>query len=116
LVRTICATCITDGERPTVESLVQIGFHPQEAKTLKLFRGVGCDECAHTGYRGRTALYEVMTMTTEVRDLVVARAHAADIAKVAVAQGMRTLREAGLAKVRRGETTIEEVLRVTGID
>jgi type IV pilus assembly protein PilB len=116
LVRTVCASCVVPAERPTPESLEQIGFTPNEAKTMNLFRGTGCDECAHTGYRGRTALYEVMGMTTEIRDLVVGRAHAADIQKVAVAQGMRTLREAGLAKVRRGETTVEEVLRVTGID
>ena len=55
-------------------------------------------------------------MTLEVRDLIVGRAHAVDIAKVAVSQGMRTLRESGLWKVRRHETTIEEVLRVTGLD
>jgi len=116
LVRTICTSCMVDSDQQTPESLVQIGFNPKEAKTLKLFHGVGCDECAHTGYRGRTALYEVMPMTTEVRDLVVGRAHSADIQKVAIAQGMRTLREAGLSKVRRSETTIEEVLRVTGID
>ena len=76
--------------------------------------GDGCMQCSDTGYRGRAGLYEVMTVTEEIRSLIVARATASEISRVAVSQGMRTLREAGLAKVRAGETSLAEVARVTG--
>ncbi|CAN5258423.1 hypothetical protein BH20ACT16_BH20ACT16_10290 [soil metagenome] len=76
--------------------------------------GEGCTHCSDTGYRGRAGLYEVMTVTEEIRSLIVARATAGEIGRVAVSQGMRTLRDAGLAKVRAGETSLAEIARVTG--
>jgi type IV pilus assembly protein PilB len=114
LVRLVCPTCRIASEPRSVESLLELGFQKKELQGLKLYHGRGCDECADTGYRGRIALYEVLPITDEIRDLIVARAHAVDIRKKSIALGMRTLRESGLDKVRRGMTTIEEVLRVTG--
>jgi type IV pilus assembly protein PilB len=116
LVRLVCPSCRVAAEPRSAESLLEIGFNKAELKNLKLYHGRGCDECADTGYRGRIALYEVLPITDEIRDMVVARAHAVDIRRKSMALGMRTLRESGLDKVRRGMTTVEEVLRVTGVD
>ncbi len=117
LVRLVCPDCRSPIENPpSPESLVDLGFSQSEVKDLKVYHGKGCDECSQTGYRGRTALYEVLPINDEIREMIVARADAANIRKKSLTLGMRTLRESGLDKVRRGMTTIEEVLRVTGID
>jgi type IV pilus assembly protein PilB len=76
--------------------------------------GEGCAQCGNTGYRGRSGIYEVMPVTEEIRALIVTRATASEIARLAESQGMRTLRDAGLAKVRAGETSLAEVARVIG--
>jgi type IV pilus assembly protein PilB len=81
---------------------------------VDVFEPQGCPRCRHTGYRGRIGLYEVMTMSDEIRALVVARAPAGEIARIAVAQGMRRLRDDGLEKVRAGDTSLAEVARVVG--
>ncbi len=77
-----------------------------------LYRAVGCQVCSNTGYRGRVALHEVMAVTEELERLAVARASSAEIGRVAIEQGMTTLRQDGWAKVLLGITTIEEILRV----
>jgi type IV pilus assembly protein PilB len=74
----------------------------------------GCGHCGDSGYRGRAGIFEVMTVSEEIRSLIVGRATASEIAQMAVAQGMRPLREAGLAKVRAGVTSLSEVARVLG--
>src|SRR5262245_908391 len=116
LVRIICPSCKTAASNFSPDALAEIGFDRKEVKDLKFCFGKGCDDCAETGFRGRIALYEVLPISDEIRDLVVARAHAADVRKKSIEIGTRTLRDSGLDKVRRGMTTIEEVLRVTGID
>ena len=116
LVRLICPTCKIPAEVHSPESLLEIGFSKKELKEVRLYRGKGCDECAETGYRGRIALYEVLPMSDDLRDMVVARSHAVDIRKKSIELGMRSLRDSGLDKVRRGMTTVEEVLRVTTVD
>jgi type IV pilus assembly protein PilB len=111
LARTLCQHC----KRRTIlsgEILRQNGFPAQY--DMEAYEGVGCARCGHTGYKGRVGLYEVMTITEEIRTLCVERASAARIAEVAVANGMRRLREDGLEKVRLGKTSILEVARVTG--
>src|SRR5690606_4241655 len=77
-----------------------------------LHRAVGCGACANTGYRGRVAVHEVMIVSEEIERLIVERASTDEIAKFAVAQGMQSLREDGLAKVLLGQTTLEEIARV----
>jgi type IV pilus assembly protein PilB len=73
---------------------------------------VGCGACGKTGFHGRFAIHEVLTVTEEIERLIVERGHSEDLKKMAIAQGMLTLRQAGLAQVRAGLTSIEEVLRV----
>jgi type IV pilus assembly protein PilB len=111
LARRLCERC-REQYRKTAEELVhlRLEFDPEHLPTL--YRAVGCTVCSGTGYRGRLALQEVMTVTEEIERLAVARASSTDIAHVAIEQGMATLRQDGWAKVQLGLTSIEEVLRV----
>ena len=111
LARTLCQHC---KERPiiTSEVLRANGFRSQF--DIEAYEPGGCPRCGQSGYKGRIGLYEVMTVTDEIRKLALARAPAPEIAEVAVRQGMRLLRDDGLEKVRLGMTSIAEVTRVTG--
>ena len=82
----------------------------------QFYYGKGCDACHHTGYQGRTAIYELLPMTDEIRQMVMDRVPASLLKKAAVEGGMRTLRTDGLSKVASGETSAEEVMRVTQLD
>jgi len=110
LARTLCATCKKRALIP-VDQLRQNGF--SSAYDLEAYEPVGCGRCGSSGYKGRVGLYEVMTMTEELRALVLERASADQLAALAVRQGMRRLREDGLEKVKQGRTSIAEVARVT---
>ncbi|MGH7820913.1 MAG: GspE/PulE family protein, partial [Candidatus Binatia bacterium] len=112
LVRRICTHCKTRVEYPEA-ALAAIGFAEEEAGALELRRGAGCHDCADTGYHGRLALFEVMPVDSGIRPLILGRASAEEIGAVAIRHGMQTLRRSGLARIRDGLTTIEEVLRVT---
>ncbi len=112
LARRICEECRESHEVDESE-LVTHGLAPQGHGTLTLARGRGCQTCNFTGFKGRIALYEVLPVSREIRELIVAGASAAEIKKVATDLGMLTLRSAGLVKVLAGVTTLEEVLRVT---
>jgi len=112
LIRRICKNC--KKEQPTpLEALVEVGFSPEEAETMKTYRGKGCATCNDTGYKGRVGLYETMEVTDEIRELILIGASSLELRKKAIDDGMITLRESGLHKVRNGVTTIEEVLRET---
>ncbi len=108
LVRVICENC-KEPVKVDDKILEEFGFPPG---TL-LYRGRGCRECANTGYKGRIGIFELMVMTEEIRKLTVSNAPSSEIRRVARAQGMRTLKEDGLLKVKQGITTLSEVLRVT---
>jgi type IV pilus assembly protein PilB len=112
LVRKICEECKVTYDVPE-DGLVPHGHTPQGGGVLTLAKGKGCNACGFTGLKGRLAIYEVMPVSREMRDLIISNATTAELCKAARDQGMRTLREAGLAKVIEGVTTVEEVLRVT---
>jgi type IV pilus assembly protein PilB len=80
---------------------------------VTLYKGKGCHTCSFTGMKGRVAVYEVMPITAEVRELILRNAPTGEIRQVAEAQGMRSLRQNGLLKVTDGVTTVEEIIRVT---
>jgi type IV pilus assembly protein PilB len=107
LVRTLCAHCKRPSKAPQ-ELLAEYGLYESEA-----FEPVGCTRCANTGYRGRMGIYEVMSVTEEIRGLVLSRASVDDIAATATKQGMRRMRDDGIAKVRAGQTSIAEIERMT---
>jgi type IV pilus assembly protein PilB len=112
LARKVCPEC-REAYEVDEESLIQYGHAPLGLGRCTLYKGKGCATCHLTGMRGRTALYEVLPVTQEVRSLILDSTFAAEIQDVACKQGMKTLREAGLLKVLQGLTTVEEVLRVT---
>jgi len=112
LCRRICQKCKTEEHVPP-QALVKLGFSEEEAKTIKVFKGKGCPACNGKGYKGRIALYEVMPIKDEIKDLILEGASAGELKKAAIKLGMKTLRMSGLTKIKEGITTIEEVLRVT---
>ena len=112
LIRRICKDCKHEHQTP-MEALVEVGFSADEAKSMKTFKGKGCSTCNNTGYKGRIGLYEVLEITDEIRELILIGASALELRKKAVDDGMITLRESGLHKIRSGVTTIEEVVRET---
>ncbi len=112
LIRRICAECKVEHPTPP-EALIEVGFTVEEAQRLKMFKGQGCKVCHNTGYKGRVGLYEVMEITDDLRELIMIGASALELRKRAIEDGMITLRQSGLYKVREGVTTIEEVVRET---
>ncbi len=112
LIRRICKDCKQEHHMPA-EAMVEVGLSAEEAKAIKTFKGKGCATCNNTGYKGRIGLYEVMEITDEIRELILIGASALELRKKAVDDGMITLRESGLHKIRAGVTTVEEVVRET---
>jgi type IV pilus assembly protein PilB len=112
LVRRICKDCAEVVDVP-VQTLIEEGYTPEEAKTIKIQKGKGCGICNNTGYKGRCGLYEVMEVDDEIRELVLVGASAVELKKKAIERGMITLRRSGLIKVAAGMTTLEEVARET---
>ncbi len=112
LIRRICKDCKREESLPP-EALIEVGFTADEAGKLKTYKGKGCATCNNTGYKGRIGLYEVMEVTDDIRELILIGASALELRKKAIADGMITLRESGLHKIRNGLTTLEEVVRET---
>jgi type IV pilus assembly protein PilB len=108
LARKLCPTCRRTAQVPSEH----VGLPP--GGEVEVFEAIGCPRCRQTGYRGRVGLFEVMNVTDEIRTLIVSHASSHEISALAVQQGMTTLREDGLAKVRGGETTLAELGRVVG--
>jgi len=113
LVRRICSFCREPAAEVPPNVLVEAGFSDAESRTLKLFRGRGCERCSNTGYKGRIALYEVMEVEDEIREMILSGASSYELRVKAIQNGMITLRGSGLQKIRDGVTTMEEVLRET---
>ena len=112
LARRLCEKC-KEAYQATPADLARLGWDLEaEGIPERLFRPAGCAACGRTGYRGRFAIHEVLTVTEDIERLIVDREHSEDIKKMAVAQGMLTLRQAGLTHVGQGTTSIEEILRV----
>jgi type II secretory ATPase GspE/PulE/Tfp pilus assembly ATPase PilB-like protein len=113
LVRTICPECKTLTGYP-VEYLKEIGA--MVSPTFKYYKGAGCENCRQTGYRGRAAIYEICTLTEGMRRLIISKAPGSDLKQRATLDGMETLRQDGWRRVGLGQTTVEEVVRVTQND
>jgi len=112
LVRRICANCKEEVEVP-IQALLSVGFSEAEAHSLKIYRGKGCDKCGGTGYKGRVGLFEVMEISEDIRELILSGATVVELRRKAIEEGMITLRQSGLHKIREGITTIDEVVRET---
>jgi type IV pilus assembly protein PilB len=112
LVRRICEGCKIE-EVLTPEKIIEAGYSPDEVGTINAFRGRGCDRCGGTGYRGRVGLFEVMASSDALRSLILDGAPVSELRRQAMAEGMVTLRQTGLQKVREGMTSLDEVVRET---
>ena len=113
LARRLCDRC-KEPYQPTGSDLQAAGWHVEDDPEgeAEIFRAVGCSSCSQTGYHGRFAIHEVLTLSEEIERMIVEREHSEDIKKMAIAQGMLTLRQVGLTQVRAGLTSVEEILRV----
>ncbi|MBP1767236.1 MAG: type pilus biosis protein PilB [Candidatus Aminicenantes bacterium] len=110
LVRRLCQKCKVPHKLPE-KALLDIGFSAEEVKTTQAWKAGGCDACNNTGYKGRTALYEVLPVDDDIREQILMRAQSRELKKKAMEKGMATLRRSGLIKIKNGVTSIEEVLR-----
>jgi type IV pilus assembly protein PilB len=112
LVRRICRECkapVTYSQ----EELDALDLSPEELSAITFYRGEGCDVCGGTGYRGRAGLYEVMALSPEIRRMILRGQSAAELQEQAIAEGMLTLRTDGIVKIKKGVTTLEEVVKET---
>ncbi len=112
LARRICHECKQQVEIPE-KTLIDIGLTPKQASSITCYQGTGCSNCSDTGYKGRVGLYEVMPIDEQIRELILEGASAAEIKQIAIRNGMQSLRMSALQKLMDGETTLDEVLRVT---
>jgi type IV pilus assembly protein PilB len=115
LARKICGECKEIEDIPE-STLRDIGFPEEKVAEVKCYKGQGCTACGGTGYKGRVALYEVMSVKDEIKELILKGASTMELKAAAIRLGMQTLRMAGLAKIKEGVTTVDEVLRVTFAD
>ncbi len=112
LVRKLCLFCREEHD-PTDEELVAVGITREELKDTKIYKADGCQQCNHVGYKGRTGIYEVMTLNDELREQILSEASTGDIMRACINSGMQTLRESGIHRILEGITSIEEVLGET---
>ena len=115
LVRVICNNC----KRPkkySDQELVESGLDPAQWKDFVFAEGGGCLECSGTGFHGRTAICELLDLTDHIREMIVDRRPTSEIKRAAIGEGMITLRQSGLSKIRAGITTLKEINKVTFVD
>ena len=115
LVRTVCEHCVRNVSYPD-EVLIASGMDPAEWRGFGFREGTGCIECGGTGYRGRTAIHELLDLTDPIRELILEKKPTSEIRKLAQREGMSFLRESALDRVRRGLTTLKEINKVTFIE
>jgi len=114
LMRRICSHCRESVTYPS-KMYEDLGIDPATFNGVQLYRGRGCDRCKNSGYAGRFAIIEAMTITDQIRKLIIARGSSREMAKVAISQGMRTLRMVALDRAREGISTLEQVLLITSM-
>ncbi|HEX8248319.1 MAG TPA: type IV-A pilus assembly ATPase PilB, partial [Pyrinomonadaceae bacterium] len=115
LVRKLCSTC-KRAYQPTEEELRDSGLPPAAVADKRIFMSVGCDACNHTGYRGRTAIHELLDMSDTIREMIVERRPGSEIRRRAEKEGLASLRDSALKKVYAGQTTLYEINRVTFVE
>jgi type IV pilus assembly protein PilB len=115
LVRVICAYCKAPVKYPD-SYLFESGLNPEEWRDVPFYEGPGCFECGGTGFRGRTAIHELLDLSERIRQMILEKRPATEIKRVARDEGMTFLRESALEKVRKGITTLKEINKVTFIE
>jgi len=112
LVRKVCSRCKRP-YTPSPQELMELGLREEDVEGKQFFKGIGCPICKNTGYRGRTAIFEILVLNDEIKRLVLSNASTSELREAAIRNGMRTLRDSGLLAVFDGTTTIEEVAKET---
>ena len=115
LVRLLCSTCRRHYQ-PTDTELIESGLRPEDTRDKEFFKNVGCDACNHTGYRGRTAIHELLDMSDAIREMIIERRPGSEIRRQAEKEGLSSLRESAVKKVFSGATTLYEINRVTFVE
>ena len=115
LVRLLCPTCKRH-YNPSDDELQASGMRPADVRGKEFFRNVGCDACNHTGYRGRTAIHELLDMSDTIREMIIDRRPGSEIRRQAEKEGLSSLRESAIKKVFAGQTTLYEINRVTFVE
>jgi len=115
LIRLLCNLC-KRSYRPTDEELLESGLRPEEHRAQVFYASHGCDTCNHTGYRGRTAIHELLDLSDNIREMIVERRPGSEVRRAAEAEGLRGLRESALKKVFSGLSTLHEINRVTFVE
>ncbi len=110
LIRRLCGNCKKQAKVP-VQTLIDVGFAPEEAKSIQIFEPNGCEKCSSTGYKGRLGLFEVMEIDEELKEQIMVGASTSELRQKAKEKGMLTLRQSGIEKIKAGMTSIDEVLR-----
>jgi type IV pilus assembly protein PilB len=110
-VRVVCPKC-KQPHKPREQELLAAGITPEQAASANFMKGRGCNHCGNSGYRGRLGIFELMTMSSKIRELAFQGANTQDLRKEAIKNGMSTLYDDGIRKVLEGITTVEEVFRV----
>jgi type II secretory ATPase GspE/PulE/Tfp pilus assembly ATPase PilB-like protein len=113
LVRVICKKCKVVDENPDPYYLESLDITPEKLKKTPVYKGAGCSQCQNTGYKGRLAIFEMIELNNEIRELAFSKAPTTELRKACRAGGMRTLRDDGILKVFNGITTPAEVVRIT---
>ena len=116
LCRKICKDCKDIDPAATKELLVACGISPASAEKITPYKGKGCSNCNHTGYKGRVAIYEVLEMTVAVKEILLRSGSTDEIKRQAIKDGMKTLRMCALTKVAQGLTTIDEAVSNSASD
>jgi type IV pilus assembly protein PilB len=115
LTRMLCVVCKRP-YHPSEDELMESGLHPTEHSGRTFYMSVGCDACNHTGYRGRTAIHELLNMSDNIREMIIERRPGSEVRRAAEAEGLRSLRESALEKVFQGVSTLHEINRVTFVE
>ncbi|HUR99766.1 MAG TPA: GspE/PulE family protein [Pyrinomonadaceae bacterium] len=115
LVRLLCPVCKKQYQ-PSDEELFSSGLRPEDVSSRAFYRNVGCDACNHTGYRGRTAIHELLDMSDSIREMIIERRPGSEIRRQAEKEGLSSLRESAVKKVFAGATTLHEINRVTFVE
>jgi type IV pilus assembly protein PilB len=116
LARRICNACRVEDKSVKVDHFIEMGMNAQGAKQARAYTGRGCPECSNTGYKGRTAVHEILVVNDPIRDAIMKRVSGVDIKRIAIESGMRTMRQNALLKLTRGEIDVLEVVKNTATD